>query len=97
MLEATVRSIGRRPRKTEMVVSGTSDKVTRRGRLRDQLRALHSLAIPKGCVVNSNLHALGDRSIGRIRVGSIDIDVVSDVAGTVDVILVGTDLVGPGP
>ena len=62
--------------------------------LRDELRAPH-VAVPFGRVVDGDLDALLAAGIGGVLVGGREVDVFGHVAGAVDVVLVGTDLVGP--
>lgn len=97
MLEATIRRIGCSPLDAVMVPPCSCDKVARGIGLRDQLGAQHGLAIPARSAVNGDLGTFVDGSVGRIGVGRIEVDVVGDVAGAVDVVLVRTDFVGPGP
>ena len=67
------------------------------GSLRDQLGAAHGLAVPEGGGVEGELGTLlGARVVGILVLGR-EVDVRGDGAGAVDVPLVWTDLVGPGP
>lgn len=66
-------------------------------RLRDQLDAAHRLAVPVGRGVEREAHALGRGGVGRVLVAGREGDVLLDGARAVDVVLVGPDLVAPGP
>jgi len=63
----------------------------------DQFCAHHGLAVPGGCAVDGDAGALGGRGVGGVGVVGADVDVVGGGTGAVDVVLVGADLVFPGP
>lgn len=65
--------------------------------LRDQFDASHVLPIPVCCVVERELGALPGDGVVGVFVGWGKGDVFVYGPGAVDVVLVGADLVGPGP
>lgn len=65
--------------------------------LGDELSAQHGLAIPLCRLVDGDLGTLLGSLVGGVLERSIEVDVVGHGAGTVDVVLVGTDGVGEGP
>jgi hypothetical protein len=63
-------------------------------RLRDQLHPPHA-TVPFRGAVNGNLDTLLGGSICRVLVACGEVDIFCHRTATVDVLLVGTDLVGP--
>jgi hypothetical protein len=63
--------------------------------LRDQLSAAHGLAIPVRSGVEGELCAFRGASICGVLVAGVEVYVFGDSAGSVDVVLVWTDLVTP--
>ena len=66
-------------------------------RLRDEFRAAHVLAVPVCRRVDGHLHALFRGRVGGVLVAWGEVDVFGHGAAAVDVVLIGGDLVGPGP
>lgn len=67
------------------------------GGLGDQLGAKHSIIVPNGGLVKSNLDTLLRAAVGRVLVGGVQVDVVGDRASAVDVVLIRSDLVREAP
>ena len=65
-------------------------------RLRDQLCPPH-VAVPFRGAVNGNHGTLLEGSICRVLVARGEVDIFCHRTAAADVVLVGTDLVGPGP
>lgn len=55
------------------------------------------MSIPTRCIVDTELDAAERRRVVRVFVGGRERNVVGDGAGAVDVVLVGSDGVGPAP
>jgi len=82
------------PLDAEVVVHGAA--VDRRFGLRDQLGAPH-VAVPFGGAVDGDLGALLGVCVAGVLVRGREVHVGCYGARAVDVVLVGADLVGPGP
>lgn len=65
--------------------------------LGDEFDAPHVLPVPVRRVVERELGALAGARVVGVFVGFRQRNVLVDGAGAVDVVLVGPDLVGPGP
>lgn len=63
--------------------------------LGDELGSTHGLAIPEGGAVQSELGALGATCIGGVLVRWREVDVGIYGSGSMDVVLVWTNLIGP--
>ena len=77
---------------TEMIKHAA--RVDRRSGLGTQLGAPH-VAVPERGTVNGNLSALRGPFVGGILEARIEIDVFGDVPSAMNVVLIGTDLIGP--
>jgi hypothetical protein len=64
---------------------------------RNQFRTHHTLAIPRRSTIDSDASALGRGGISRVDIVRADVDVVGGCPRSVDVVLVGADLVFPRP
>jgi hypothetical protein len=82
------------PLHAEVIVQCTGSQVC--SGLRDQLGSPH-VGIPLRCVIDGDLDTLVGGRIGGVLVVSGEVDIVGYSSGAVDVVLVGPDLVGPGP
>jgi hypothetical protein len=95
VLISGIRRVGRRLLQRKVVPHRSCAQVL--GGLRDQLRTPHAIVVPHGRGVDGDLCTLRRPRVRRVLVAGIEVDVVGGVAGTVDVPLILTDLVGPGP
>ena len=68
-----------------------------RGRLGDDLRALHRLAVPEGGPIDRGLDALRLACVRRVLVASADVEVLRRRTRTVNVPLPRLNLVRPAP
>ena len=95
MLAIHARRIRRTPFDAEMVPHQAT--VNSRSGLRDQLRAPHRLSVPVRRVVEREFRALRGAKVGGVLVAGREVDVGGYVGGAMDVVLVGSDFVAPGP
>lgn len=82
------------PLHAEVIVQRTGSQVC--SGLRDQLGSPH-VRIPLRCVIDGDLDTLVGGGIGGVLVARGEVDIVGYSSGAVNVVLVGPDLVGPGP
>lgn len=92
MLICSVRGVRARLLHAEMIVERSSSKIG--CCLWDQFSSPH-IRVPESCRVNSDLNTLLRDSIGRVLIRGREVDIVCHRSGSVDVVLVRSNLVSP--